>query len=152
MTLESTMRPTEHPSGSDTLLPTNHIGNGSPGTSLSERSRAGATPVRSVSTREGGREAMSFDNCVEVIGRGKGDILACPLGHHILHNREATLMALFLVYSSTACPQRFIMLQTSHPVSLGTSWECLLSKLIWGLNQNLHFLKIPSFFQAGEAF
>lgn len=73
MTLESTMRPTEHPRGTDTLLSTNHLGNGSSGTSLSERSRAGATPLRSMSTREGGREAVSLDDCAEVIGRGKGD-------------------------------------------------------------------------------
>lgn len=73
VTLESTTRPTEHPRGSDTLLPTSHLGNGSPGTSLSERSRAGAMPPRSVSTREGGREAVSLDDCAEVTGRGKGD-------------------------------------------------------------------------------
>lgn len=73
VTLESTMRPTEHPRGSDTVLPTNHLGKGSPGTSPSERSRAGATPPRSVSTREGGREAVSLDDCAEVTGRGKGD-------------------------------------------------------------------------------
>lgn len=78
MTLESTMRPTEHPRGSDTLLPTNHLGNGSPGTSLSERSRAGATPLRSESTRGGGREAMSLDDCTEVNGRGKGDSRVHP--------------------------------------------------------------------------
>lgn len=35
-------------------------------------------------------------------------ILACPLGHHVLHNWEATLTALLLVSSSTACPQRLI--------------------------------------------
>ena len=68
MTLESNMKPTEHPRGSDTPVPTSHLENGGSGMPPSERSRSWAMPLRSLFTRKGLQVMRLVDR---VMGNGK---------------------------------------------------------------------------------